>query len=156
MRSTFRTVFNARRATLASTLALLAVSSSCSSTTEPAPIKWATITLISGGNQSVTVNQSGLTDLPQLVVVRVDSLGTPFAGADVRVTVQMNGAPGPNGPYYFVTGLDGVAAMQLQLSNIRGPVGIGVAFEKCARWGFFVCDQTVTLAALSVPGVVAQ
>ena len=156
MRLTFRAALNAHRATLASALALIAVSSGCSSSTEPPSHDWATITLISGANQTVTVNPTGLTDLPQLVVVRVDSLGTPLATRDVRVMVQMNGAPGANGPYSFVTASDGVAAMQLQVSNIRGPVGVIVAYEECARWGFFACEQTLTLATLSVPGVVAQ
>ena len=155
MRSAFLKALKPHRAILISALALVAVPSACSNSTEPVP-DWATLTLISGSPQTVTVNPSGLTDLPELVVVRVDSLGTPLAGGDIRVTVRMNGAPGPNGPYYFVTGPDGIAAMQLQVSNIRGPVRVTVAYEKCARSGFKACEQTVTLASLIVPGIVAQ
>jgi hypothetical protein len=157
MRSTIRPPLHARRATLVSALALIAISSGCSSSssTQP-PADWATITLISGANQTVTVNPSGLTDLPQLVVVRVDSLGTPLAAGDVRVRVWMNGAPGPNGPYSFITGADGVAAMQLQVSNILGPVSVNADYVRCTRWGFFACEQTEMLATVIVPGVVAQ
>jgi hypothetical protein len=155
MRLDFDTALDVRRATLCITLAIIAVATSCSSSTDASPDP-STITLISGGDQTVTVNSTGLTDLPQLVVVRLDSLGTPLAGHDISVSVFMSGAPGPNGPYPFVTGADGIAAMQLQLSNIKGPVSVNAAYTKCVRWGWFACDQSVTVATVSVPGIVAQ
>jgi hypothetical protein len=136
-------------------LAITAAATSCSSSTDAAPNP-STITYISGGNQTVTVNSSGLTDLPQLVLVRVDSLGIPLAGRDISVSVHMNGAPGPNGPYPFVTGADGMAAMQLQLSNILGPVAVRASYTKCVTPGFSGCDKWVTIASVSVPGIVAQ
>lgn len=144
-----------RLAALCLTLGSVAVATSCSSSTD-APPDPSTITLISGGNQTVTVNSSGLTDLPELVLVRVDSMGTPLAERDITVSVRMNGAPGPNGPYSFVTGADGIASMQLQLSNIRGPVAINAAYMKCVSWGLFWCDKSVAIATVSVPGIVAQ
>jgi hypothetical protein len=157
VRAAFHNTSDARRtALLCSTLAMIAVATSCSGSTD-APRDPSTITYISGGNQIVTVNSSGLTDLPQLVVVRVDSLGTPLAGRDVSVSVHMNGAPGANGPYPFVTGADGIAAMQLPLSNIRGPVSVTASYTKCVVVGlFFGCDKTVTIASVSIPGIVAQ
>jgi len=136
-------------------IATAALLSGCSSSTE-ARFDWANITLISGASQKVTVNSSGLTDLPELVVVRADSLGTPKAGAEVRATVTMSGAPGPNGPYFFVTGADGVASMQLQVSNIKGPVSLRVDYVMCDDLGFVSCDHYRTLATVNVPGIVAQ
>jgi hypothetical protein len=115
-----------------------------------------TITFISGGNQTVTVNASGLTDLPQLVLVRVDSIGTPLAGRDISVAVRMSGAPGPNGPYLFLTGPDGIAVMQLQLSNIHGPVSVIAAYTKCVSWALFGCEHSVAIATVSVPGILSQ
>jgi hypothetical protein len=156
MRLAFHSVSYARRASLlCTTPAIIALATSCSSSTDAAPNP-STITLISGGNQTVTVNASGLTDLPELVVVRVDSLGTPLAGRDISVSVRMNGAPGPNGPYPFITDGDGTAAMQLQLSNIHGPVSVRAHYTKCVSWGLFWCDQAVTIASVTVPGIVAQ
>jgi len=136
-------------------IAPTALLSGCSSSTE-ARFDWANITLISGANQNVTVNPSGLTDLPELVVVRADSLGMPKAGAEVRATVRMSGAPGPNGPYFFVTGADGVVSMQLQLSNPKGPVTLTVDYVMCAELAIFSCPRYRTLATVNVPGIVAQ
>jgi hypothetical protein len=136
-------------------LSIVATASSCSGSTD-APRDPSTITYISGGNQTVTVNRDGLTDLPELVLVRVDSLGTPLAGHDVSVSVHMSGAPGPNGPYSFVTGADGIAAMQLQLSNIHGPVSVVASYTKCVSLGFFGCEKFAAIASVSVPGIVAQ
>lgn len=134
---------------------LVAMMSSCSGTTEPQDT-WARISLISGADQTVTINPTAhLADFPQLVVVRVDSLGTPVSGGELRVAVQMSGAPGPNGPYAFVTGPDGTAAMQLQVSNIPGPVGINVSYVRCVLW-FFGCDQEKTLATLSLSAVAVR
>ena len=156
MRMAFHGASYPRRATfLCTTLAMVALATSCSTSTD-APPNPSTITLISGGNQTVTVNSSGLTDLPELVVVRVDSLGTPLAGRDISVSVYMNGAPGPNGPYPFVTGADGIAAMQLPLSNIKGPVAVRADYVRCLSWGLFACDRWVTIATVSVPGIIAQ
>ena len=157
MRLGFQNAADARRAAFSCiTLAIIAVATSCSSSTDAAPDP-STITYISGGNQTVTVNSSGLTDLPELVLVRVDSLGIPLAGRDVSVSVHMNGAPGANGPYAFVTGADGIAAMQLQLSNIRGPVSVTASYTKCVSPGFFFgCDRSVAIASVSIPGIVAQ
>jgi hypothetical protein len=156
MRLAFHSAPCARRATLSCiALAIIAAATSCSSSTDAAPDP-TTITYISGGNQTVTVNSSGLTDLPQLVLVRVDSMGTPLAGRAVSVSVTMNGAPGSNGPYPFVTGADGIAAMQLQLSHILGPVAVRASYTKCVTLGFFGCDKWVAIASVSVPGIVAQ
>ena len=137
------------------TVAIIAAATSCKSSTD-APPDPSTLTLISGGNQTVTVNPTGLTDLPELVVVRLDSAGIALAGRDISVSIRMNGAPGSNGPYAFFTGPDGIAAMQLQLSNIRGPVSVSAAYTKCVIWGWFGCDRTVAVATVSVPGIVAQ
>jgi hypothetical protein len=144
-----------RRATSCVALAVVAVATSCGSSTD-APRDPSTITYISGGNQTVTVNGSGLTDLPQLVLVRVDSVGIPLAGRDVSVSVHMSGAPGPNGPYPFLTGADGIAAMQLQLSNIHGPVSVVASYTKCVSIGLFGCEKWAAVASVSVPGIVAQ
>jgi hypothetical protein len=145
-----------RRAQLAIIVVFIATTTACSGTTEPEET-WASLTLISGDNQTVTINPTGhLTEFPQLVVVRADSMGTPLAGGDLRVAVQMNGAPGPNGPYPFLTGPDGTAAMQLEVSNIPGPVSIDVSYVKCARWGWFFCDQEKTLAMLRLSAVAVR
>jgi hypothetical protein len=137
------------------TLALVAVAVGCGSSTDAAPDP-STISYISGGNQTVTVNGNGLTDLPQLVLVRVDSAGIPLAGHDVSVSVHMNGAPGPNGPYPFVTGADGIAAMQLQLSNIHGPVSVRASYVKCVEFNLFGCGKFAAIAGVDIPGIVAQ
>jgi len=136
-------------------LAVVAVGAGCSSSTDAAHDP-STITYISGGNQTVTVNASGLTDLPQLVMVRVDSVGIPLAGHDVSVSVHMSGAPGPNGPQTFITGADGIAAMQLLVSNIPGPVSVRASYTKCLRLGLFGCEKYGEVASVSVPGIVAQ
>ena len=55
-----------RRTALALALTLIDATSGCSGTTEPAA--WATLTLVSGDNQTVTMDPVGpLTDFPQLV-----------------------------------------------------------------------------------------
>lgn len=144
------------RARLALIVAFVGTTGACSGTTEPQET-WANLTLISGNGQTVTINPTGpLSDFPELVVVRVDSLGTPLAGGDLRVAVQMSQAPGPNGPYAFITGPDGTAAMQLEVSNIPGPVGITVSYVKCV-WSFFiVCDEEKTLATLRLSAVAVR
>ena len=144
-----------RRPALVLALTLLAGSSGCSGTTEPAPA-WATLTLISGDKQTVTMGAEVLTDFPQPVVVHLDSLGTPMANGQLSVAVYMNGAPGPNGPYAFTTGSDGNASMQLVVSNIPGPVGIEVSYVRCVKLGFFDCDQYKTFATLSLSAVAVR
>jgi hypothetical protein len=132
------------------------MTSACAGITEPEE-NWASLSLISGDNQTVALKPTGhLSDFPELVVVRVDSLGTPLEGGDLRVAIRMSGAPGPNGPYSFITGLDGTAAMQLEASNIPGPVTIDVSYVKCARWGWFFCDQEKTLATLRLSAVAVR
>jgi hypothetical protein len=132
------------------------VSASCSGTSGPEPA-WATLSHVSGDHQTVTVNAVGLTDFPQPVLVHLDSLGTPLAGRELRVAIQMSGAPGPNGPYPFTTGADGTASMQLVASNIPGPVGITVSFVKCVKPGFFVdCDQWKTITTLGLSALAVR
>jgi hypothetical protein len=46
--------------------------------------------------------------------------------------------------------------MQLQVSNIPGPVVVRVAYTKCVLEGLFGCDKVVTVTSMSVPGIVAQ
>jgi hypothetical protein len=136
------------------TLILALVPLSCSSATDAGSRSTATIALLSGGNQTVTVNASGpgLHDLPEPVVVYVEDNGTPVVEGTVRVTVSMNGAPGPNGPYDFVTGADGRASMNLQVSNIVGPFKIDVSYVVCVTWGLFGCDRFGTRATVSSTG----
>lgn len=139
-----------RRALLLA-LTFVAAGSGCGGTTEPPPA-WATLALVSGDKQTVTIGTAGpLTDFPEAVVVRLDSLGAPLAGGELRVAVHMSGAPGPNGPYPFMTSSDGTASMQLVISNIPGPVSITVSYVKCIKPGFLVgCDQERTYASLSL------
>lgn len=128
----------------------------CSGATDPPPV-WATLTLVSGDKQTVTMGAETLTDFPEPVVVHLDSLGTPIANGDLSVAVQMNGAPGPNGPYAFTTGSDGTASMQLVVSNIPGPVQIDVSYVRCVKPGiFFGCDQERTFATLSLSAVAVR
>lgn len=156
MRTGFGPTSQFRRARLAIIVALGATITACEGTTEPEET-WASLTMISGDNQTVTINATGnLSDFPQLVVVRADSLGTPLAGGDLRVAIRMSGAPGPNGPYPFITGPDGTAAMQLEVSNIPGPVTIDISYVKCVRWGWFFCDQEKTLATLRLSAVAVR
>ena len=144
------------RRALVMSFAIVATGSGCSGTTEPPA--WATLTLVSGDNQTVTIDPVGpLTAFPQSVVVHLDSLGTPLAEGEMRVAVQMSGAPGPNGPYAFTTGSDGTASMQLVVSNIPGPVRIEVSYVRCVRPGiFFDCDQERTFATLSLYAVAVR
>jgi len=143
-----------RRPALVLALALL-TGGGCSGTTEPAPV-WATLTLLSGDKQTVTMGAEVLTDFPQLVVVHLDSLGTPMANGQLSVAVQMNGAPGPNGPYGFTTDSDGNASMQLVVSNIPGPVTIGVSYVRCVEVGWFDCAQYKTFATLSLSALAVR
>jgi hypothetical protein len=144
-----------RRPALVLALTLLAGSDGCSGTTEPLPA-WATLTLISGDKQTVTMGAEVLTDFPQPVVVHLDSLGTPVANGQLSVAVQMNGAPGPNGPYAFTTGSDGNASMQLVVSNIPGPVTIGVSYVRCVEPGWFDCAQYKTFATLPLSALAVR
>ena len=73
-----------RRPALVLALTLVAGSSGCSGTTEPPPT-WATLTLVSGDKQTVTMGPEVLTDFPQPVVVHLDSLGTPIADGELSV-----------------------------------------------------------------------
>lgn len=135
------------------TLILALVSLSCTSATDAGSRSTATIALLSGGNQTVTVNASGpgLHNLPEPVVVYVEDNGTPVGEGTVRVTVSMNGA-GPNGPQDFVTGADGRASMNVQVSNIVGPFKIDVSYVVCVTWGLFSCDRFGTRATVSSTG----
>ena len=142
-----------RRTALA--LALVA-GTGCSGTTDPPPPAWATLTLVSGDKQTVTMGAETLTDFPQPVVVHLDSLGTPIANGDLSVAVQMNGAPGANGPYFFTTGSDGTASMQLVVSNIPGPVQISVSYSRCMKQGLFECSQQRNFATLSLSAVAVR
>jgi hypothetical protein len=144
-----------RRPGLVLALALAAAGSGCSGATEP--VAWATLTLVSGDNQTVKMDPvRPLTDFSQPVVVHLDSLGTPISEGELRVAVWMNGMPGPNGPYAFTTGSDGVASMQLVVSNIPGPVRIEVSYVRCVRLGFFACDLEKTFATLSMSAVAVR
>jgi hypothetical protein len=145
---------NVRPVALVFALMVFAGCSSCSGTTEPAA--WATLTLLSGNNQTVTVAPVGLTNFSQPVVVHLDSLGTPMANGQLSVNVHMNGMPGPNGPYGFTTGSDGNASMQLVVSNIPGPVTIGVSYARCVEPGFFDCARYKTFASLSLSAVAVR
>ena len=138
-------------------LLLIAASSGCKGTTDP-PSAWATLTLVSGDNQTVTMDPVGpLTNFGQPVVVHLDSLGTPIGDGELRAAVWMNGMPGPNGPYAFTTGSDGTASMQLQVSNIPGPVRIELSYVRCVRPGFsYYCDQYKTYATLSLSAVAVR
>ena len=124
------------------------------SSTEP-PANWAAITLISGANQTVTVNPTLRTNLPQAVVVRVDSLGRPKSGAIVFVSVTMTGEPKQQPIFSFLTDADGIARMQLQVGSNPGPVSIVAEYVKCKTTGFS-CGEWVTFASVSVPGITAQ
>jgi hypothetical protein len=148
--------FSPSRAFRRTALALtLVAGTGCSGTTEPPPT-WATLTLVSGDKQTVTMGAETLTDFPQLVVVHLDSLGTPIANGDLSVAVHMNGAPGANGPYFFTTGSDGNASMQLVVSNFTGPVQIQVSYMRCVKPGLFECAQARTFATLSLSAVAVR
>jgi len=150
MPSTNGTQGNARRfhrVALAS-LTLLATFSACSSSTsydDPA-----TLTLVSGGNQTVTINPGGLADLPQSVVVRLDRNGKPVQSGSLSVNVASAVSSAPPRAYFFFTGPDGVATMQLQAADIPGPFNIDVSFWICSGTGF--CNETKILATLRVTG----
>ena len=152
-----RYAFSHNRAFRRTALGLaLVAGTGCSGTTDPPPV-WATLTLVSGDNQTVTMGAETLTNFPQPVVVHIDSLGTPIVGGQLLVAVQMNGAPGPNGPYAFTTGSDGTASMQLVVSNIPGPVRMDVSYVRCVKPGiFFDCDQERTFATLSLSAVAVR
>ena len=155
MRSGLSYTRTCSRPALVLALTLLAGSSGCSGTTEPAPT-WATLTLISGDKQTVTMGAEVLTDFPQPVVVHIDSLGTPIVGGDLSVNVTMSGAPGANGPYPFTTDANGNASMQLVVSNIPGPVTIGVSYVRCVELGWFDCAQYKTFATLSLSALAVR
>jgi hypothetical protein len=151
MRSTKDSQGNARtfhRVALASALTLLATFSACKSPTDfdyPS-----TLTLVSGGNQTVTINPGGLADLPQPVVVRLERHGKPVQYSIVSAQVASAASSAPPRYYAFFTGSDGIAAMQLQADDTPGPFNIDVAFRECSDGGF--CDETVLKATLRVTG----
>jgi hypothetical protein len=144
-----------RLPTLALALFLVAGGNGCSGTTAPPPA-WATLTLVSGDMQTVTMGPQVLTDFPQPVVVHLDSLGIPIADGSLSVNVYMNGAPGPNGPYAFTTDANGTASMHLVISNAPGPVLVDVLYLKCVEPGFFDCAKTKIFARLSLHAVAVQ
>lgn len=149
--------FSHRRAFRRTALALaLVAGTGCSGTTDTPPPAWATLTLVSGDNQTVTMGAEVLTDFPQPVVVHLDSLGSPIANGQLSVAVQMHGAPGPNGPYAFTTGSDGNASMQLVVSNFTGPVQIQVSYMRCVKPGLFECAQERIFATLSLSAVTVR
>lgn len=151
MTSTNTTRGNARRfhrVALASTLALLATFSACTSSSsydDPA-----TLILVSGGNQTVTINPGGLADLPQPVVVRLERNGKPLYG-DLNVLVAGADSLASTRYYHFATGADGMATMQLQAADIPGPFNIDVSFGVCAGGSIF-CSGIKILATLHVTG----
>jgi len=151
MRYTNGTQSNARtlhRVALVSALTLLATLSACTSpsSTYDDP---ATLTLVSGGNQTVTINPGGLADFPQPVVVRLDRNGKPvqYGALSVHVASASAGSSALPRAYLFVTGPDGVATMQLQVADSPGPFNINVEFWICS--GTF-CDAIKILATLKV------
>ena len=136
------------RVAMASTLALLVTVASCKSTTtydDPA-----TLSLVSGGNQTVTINPAGLAELPQPIVVRLHRNGTPMPYSSLSVKVFSAVSSAPPRLYAFVTGADGTASMQLQADNTPGPFNIDVSYWICSGEGF--CSETKTLAYLRVTG----
>ena len=152
MRYTNGTKGNARRlqsVALASALTLLATFSACKSPTDFAYPS--TLTLVSGGNQTVTINPGGLADLPQPVVVRLERHGKPVKYNSVSAGVASAASSATPRYYYFFTGEDGIATMQLQADDIPGPFNIDVTFQECSDGGLF-CDQTVVKATLHVTG----
>jgi len=112
----------------------------------------ATITLVSGGNQTITI--PGITPsaayFPEPVVVYVESNGVPVSEGSILAAVWMNGAPGPNGTFRAATGPDGRASLALQASAFPATFEITVRYVKCL--GFFSCDQYETLATVKIPG----
>ena len=151
MPSTNSTQGNARRfhrLALASALTLVATFSACKSPTDFAYPS--TLTLVSGGNQTVTINPGGLADLPQPVVVRLERHGKPVQYVTVSAQVASAASSATPRYYYVFTGSDGIAAMQLQADDTPGPFNIDVSFRECSDGGF--CDETVIKATLHVTG----
>jgi hypothetical protein len=140
------------RVAMAWTLALLVTVASCKSPTSTYDDP-ATLSLLSGGNQTVTINPAGLADLPQPVVVRLARNGKlmPYSGLSVKVSSAVSSAP-PR-LYAFVTGADGTATMQLQADNTPGPFNIDVSYWICSGGSLQnFCPEAKTLATLRVTG----
>jgi hypothetical protein len=150
MPSTNSTRGNTRRfhrVALASALTLLVAFNACTSPTsydDPA-----TLILVSGGNQAVTINPGGVADLPQPVVVRLERNGKPLQSSGLDVLVASAVSSASTRFYFFATGADGMATMQLQVADIPGPFNIDVSYGICS--GNF-CNQTKVLATLRVTG----
>lgn len=144
------------RATFTAALAGAAATIGCSGSGTTDAASTATVAVISGGDQSVVVASSGLTDLPQPVVAYVEDKGAPVAGVSVSAAVWMNGAPGPNGLRYFVTDAAGRASMNLSVSNIPGPFRIDVSYIVCSTPNFKGCDKYRTLATVRTNGIAAR
>ena len=151
MRYTNGTKGNVRRlhsVALASALTLLATFSACRSPTDFAYPS--TLTLVSGGNQTVTINPGGLADLPQPVVVHLERHGKPVQSVIVSAQVASAASSATPRFYYFFTGADGIATMQLQVDDTPGPFNIDVTFAECSDGGLFC--ETVVKATLRVTG----
>ena len=136
------------RVSLISGLVLLATVAGCTSpTTYDDP---ATLTLVSGGSQTVTINPGGLADLPEPVVVRLDRNGKLLGYSSLSVEVASAGSSAPPRYYFFITDADGTASMPLQADDTPGPFNIDVSFWICSGKSF--CSESKTLATLRVTG----
>jgi hypothetical protein len=150
---THRNTVSRRRIVETAALALLATVGGCKSSTSTYDDP-ATISLVSGGNQTVTVNPGGFADLPLPVVVHVARNGKPVQYGALSVLVTTVGSSAPSRSYGFFTGTDGSVSMPLQVEDTPGQFKIDVSLWICA--GSTFCAESKILGTLRVTGTAVK
>ena len=112
-------------------LAIALSAAACSSNTEATAPSNATIAVVSGDRQIVSLAVAPDGRLPQPVVVLILEDGHPATDGLVRVQVTMDGAPGPNGAYYFDLGENGMASLVFSASPSVRNFSVRIEYGSC-------------------------
>ena len=133
-------------------LAMAISAAACSAAPEATGPSKATIAVLSGGDQLVSLALSPNALLPEPVVIYAEEDDHPASYGSVRVQVTMDGAPGPNGAYYFGLGEDGKGSLRFSASPTARGFSVRIEYGHCT--GFKSCDSFRALAVATTRGTV--
>ena len=135
---------------------VVAVTQGCSASTteESPPLAKATITIVSGADQTVSLATSPNARLPQPVVVQVVDEGPVPLLAAIRTQVTMRGAPGSNEAVYFSPDPTGRTPLDISVSPSVGAFDLRIEYGTCG--GFKTCEPFASRTSTSTSGNVVR